>query len=108
MADHILKWRIPVDDVSHVIVGHRVLHTACQDPLNHGSVYVWVLASDEREDTLTVQVFPTGHQVPEGAEHLGTSVTANGHLVWHLFEVSKAVNSVASYTRPNRKRARNR
>lgn len=107
MADHILKWRVPVDDTPHVIAGYRVLHTACQDPLNPGNVHVWVLASDEREDTLTVQAFPTGHEIPGGAEYLGTSIAANGHLVWHLFEVSKAVSIVAAHTRPNRKRTRN-
>ena len=108
MSDHILKWRIAADDRAHVITGYKALHVACQDPTNPGTIHVWALAAEGKQDTLVVQTFPTGKEVPEEAEYIGTAAGAGGALMWHVFEVSKVVSENATYARPNRKKARNR
>ena len=34
------------------------------------------------------EVFGTGHDIPLGAQHLGTTSLGGGELVWHLYELT--------------------
>jgi len=87
MAKRVLKWNVPVDDQSHPVGAGRVLYVQCQ--FGPESVQVWteeseLTGSGERK----VRVYGTGQPVPFDAPHLGTAVTADGALVWHLFDVT--------------------
>jgi hypothetical protein len=83
----VLRWEIPVDDQWHQIGGGRVLHTACRPP-SATTVHIWTL---EPENTAIAPrhacVIGTGHRVPmDAGDHLGTAITHDDALVWHVFE----------------------
>lgn len=94
MSSQILKWDIPVDDGAHqVSSGLGVVHVACQH--DYESVQIWTL-----EDSETVgatprwyQVFGTGQPIPKNAHHVGTALSAQGSLVWHVFDVTGVIYS---------------
>ena len=84
------RYEIPVDDQWHTLrlTPHtEVLHVAARDPR---VVEFWI----EFDDMFTqvdrwFRVFGTG-QPQQGApmRHVGSVVTADGLLVWHLYEAS--------------------
>lgn len=84
----VLKWDVPVDDQDHPVGSGKVLKVDCQ--FGPEVVQVW---TDEPNDQDVVirgaRVFGTGMEIPEGWEHLGSVVTAQGQLVWHVFDVMK-------------------
>lgn len=83
----VLKWDVPVDDRPHVIGRGTVVHVACQD--SPDVVQVWTEEHDETRRT-SAQVFGTGQPITgTPAVHLGSTVTAGGALVWHVYEVSE-------------------
>lgn len=85
MGLRVLKWSVPVDDQPHPIGAGRVLHVECQTSVN--TVEIWTLELNE-PGTVFAQVFGTGQPLPGSVEdHLGSTVTAGGALVWHLFRV---------------------
>lgn len=91
----VLKWNVKVDDEKHPIGIGKVVHVACLE--SSGIVQVWTLEDAKAIDTFRwAQVIGTGMEVPEvedyGFEHLpqpwdhvGSTVTAGGALVWHVF-----------------------
>jgi hypothetical protein len=86
----VLKWPVAVDDRVHRIGGGQIVHVACQDPREIDCVMVWTIEprparGESPVPTREVQVFGTGQPLPFFADHLGTAITANGQLVWHLF-----------------------
>jgi len=83
----VLKWAVPVDDQVHHIGHGNVVRVACQhnDP---ETVYVWTEEYDEAAVTRPVQVFGTGHVIPQPSRHVG-SADALG-LVWHVYAVPAA------------------
>jgi hypothetical protein len=87
----VLRWEVPVDDAWQPIGNGRVLHVACR-PDADDVVHVWTLEDGPEipeGDSLNryARVFGTGHTLtPDAGNHLGTALTTNGVLVWHLFE----------------------
>lgn len=82
----VLKWDVQVDDHNHQIGGGAVAHVECQ--YDHRSVQVWTLEEDDIDVFRVAQAFGTGQPLPvEAGAHLGSVVTADGALVWHLFEM---------------------
>lgn len=93
----VVRWEVPVDGSSHVLpLTGEVLHVDCREPQ---AVEVWTYDSGGPIVPTRVQVFGTGHELPEGAgphEYLGTALTPDatpygpprGALVWHLFRVA--------------------
>lgn len=82
----VLKWTVPVDDHAHEVGSGPVCLVACQTSAEQ--VQVWTLESDATLGrTWLAQVYGTGHDVPEGALHLGSVMAADGALIWHLFAV---------------------
>ena len=84
MSVRVLKWSVPVDDQPHKIGTGQVVHVACQH--SPESVQIWTVEIDEGSAWKPVQVFGTGHPIPTGWAHIGSTVTADGALVWHVFE----------------------
>lgn len=82
----VLKWVVPVDDNYHPIGWGKVVHVACQHGEEH--VMVWTEESEDiglLNQSRAARVFGTGHPIPPGLEHLGSVVTGEGRLVWHLY-----------------------
>lgn len=81
----ILRSQIPVDDEWHARdMGGPIVHVATRDPR---VVEIWWL--DETSETArprTFRVFGTGHPLPDAAQYVGTAITPDGSLVWHLME----------------------
>jgi hypothetical protein len=50
-----------------------------------GYVCVWIERDTESEGAQLLQVFGTGHEVPEGNLHLASC--KEGSMIWHLYEV---------------------
>lgn len=81
------RHEIPVDDQWHQVdLNGPILHVATRDP---SKVEMWVL--DNGDDLVYHQhwyrVFGTGQPLTDHTgKHVGSVVTADGALVWHLFE----------------------
>lgn len=94
----VLRFEIPVDDRPHEIAaGRPVLVTMYRGPEERfDRVEVWIETwvpfgwpSRENPEKQLVQVFGTGHRLPDGQiEHMGSCFAADGRLVWHLYEVA--------------------
>lgn len=88
----VFKTSIPIDDKWHPMGTRKgvpdILHVGSQgDPQ---SVQLWFRHEDVPRDELKrfeVRVFGTGQDVPNVANHVGTTLVAGGLLVWHVFAV---------------------
>lgn len=88
----VFKYVVPVDDMFHTFdirtdrpVGHVA---ATGNEIDR--VTFWV-ETDENvviPFTRTFTVVGTGHPVTESWIYCGTTVAANGALVWHLYELT--------------------
>lgn len=101
----VLRYEIPIDDQLHQIAAGKVLmavpHRQQDSPVRR--LEVWVETDVELEnihagnpgvsvrtliagavDHTHVQVYGTGHMLPDEATHLATCVDRG--LVWHLYE----------------------
>ena len=85
----VYRYEVPVDDQPHRLPTGLVLHVGCRNDPAVVEVWLWVQRSPIFEGhEIAVQVFGTGHPLPpEVQEHLGTTLAADGYLVWHLFRV---------------------
>lgn len=84
----VLKWEIDVTSTEpHLIGAGPVVLVAVQnDP---SIVNVWTEESIPRTPSQRqVRVYGTGFEVPGHASHLGSCMTENGTLVWHVYDVT--------------------
>jgi hypothetical protein len=81
------RYEIPVDDQWHIhkLSDGGILHIAARNP---EIVEFWAVhnpASQQRPRRF--RIYGTGQPLPDGPfTWHGTTITANGHLVWHLIE----------------------
>jgi len=85
----VYKYSIPVDDREHAVLmppGAEIVHVACQD--GPYSVELWATVDpDVTRAERTFIVAGTGHQYDDVQwKHVGSALTAEGALVWHLLE----------------------
>jgi hypothetical protein len=83
-------WKYPIVGSLSIPWGyeHKVVHVAI-DPASE-DLAVWVMFDPDIEAGLhyvnriqmTVEVFGTGHRIPDGFEHLGT--VRQGPFMWHV------------------------
>ena len=86
----VLKWTVEVDDLPHPIGSGKVVLVAAQH--SDSSVQVWTEESRDRDHPgifKAVQIYGTGHDIPDEAEHVGSCLALNGRLVWHLYAVAQ-------------------
>lgn len=89
MSRRILRYEVPVDDQWHRIdsPGRRVGPIAARRP---DVVEFWSVQSDGSfgiDGTGEFRVYATGQLIDDDhAAYMGTAITANGALVWHLFK----------------------
>lgn len=78
----IFKYPMQLDDRSLALPRGAVIRRFA---MQHGVPTVWAEV-DSNAPTVTrrVQIFGTGHPLPEGAVYLGSC--DHGQFVWHLFE----------------------
>lgn len=80
----VLKWPIKLIAEPQRIGSGEVLYV---NKDGSGDICVWTWESEDSalvELRRIVQIFGTGHTVPEGFKHIGSTKT--GPFVWHLFE----------------------
>lgn len=80
------RYEIPVDDRWHDLpLAGPIYHVACRQP---DTVELWALDSDGAPTWREFRVFATGQPLPpeQDLHHVGTALTADGRLVWHLLE----------------------
>lgn len=85
----VLRWVITADDEWHPIGPGPVLHVACRPGDVLGAVHVWTLENDSTQGLAPrgVRIFGTGHPLTsDTGRHLGSGITTDGSLVWHVFE----------------------
>jgi hypothetical protein len=82
----ILRYTVPADDQWHdLTLPGPIVHVATRIP---DAVELWVHADTGQEPQLRMlTVVGTGQTIPAAATaHVGTAVTTDGRLVWHLME----------------------
>ena len=98
----VLKWEVPVDDRPHEIGGGEIVSVACQFPESRPDVVmVWTIES-RPELTVpkrVVQVYGTGHPLPNIVTPLGSAIAVGGGLVWHVMELPRVPVKSASVGR---------
>lgn len=86
MSTRVLKYLVPVDDLTHTIempLGATIVHVHAEPA---AMVSFWVVADQEQEtEYRTFTIAGTGQPL-DGADHRGTTVHTASGLVWHLFE----------------------
>lgn len=96
MNRRILRIELKVDDQARELPAGKIVHFSDyrKKHITHeqNRVEVWVEAHMEGESLLAgtigtqqVQVFGTGQPIPDGAEHLASSLA--GPFVWHLYRL---------------------
>lgn len=102
----VLRYEIPIDDNFHEIPAGKILHLSEYRHKNitgeRARIEVWVEVTFEGAGVVfpiiglqRVQVFGTGHPLPEDAAHLATCL--DGALVWHLYQVNQAAPAEKGY-----------
>lgn len=97
MRRKVLRYEIVVNDQPSTLPVGKVVHLSEYHQKHitgeRNRVEVWVEVAipeswpyAENFPTQRVQIFGTGHDLPEGAVHLAS--TLDGSLVWHLYQLS--------------------
>lgn len=83
MSRQILRYEVPVDARWHILEVGPIVHV---DTRNPSKVEFW--AWNEDVEARYFRVYGTGHPVQdENTRHVGSVITADGALVWHLLEL---------------------
>jgi len=84
-----LRYMIEVNDEHQQFPAGKVLHLSEQRGRSGPEhlIEVWIEVETPVSDLQTVQVIGTGQPIPDGAEHLAT--TLDGSFVWHLYRLKE-------------------
>lgn len=85
-----LRYELPVNDNAHLLPAGKILHFTEHRNTQFGAVHrveVWVEVTVDGAATQHVQIIGTGHQIPDGAEHLASCL--DGRYVWHLYRLKE-------------------
>lgn len=86
MTNRIFRYEVPVDGQWHALLGHaNPLHVACR---NNGIVEFWAWERSLDRYPIEYRVYGTGESVDDLCDYLGTALSPNGQLVWHLMRRS--------------------
>lgn len=91
MSKTIYKYRVPVNDETHIVDLPRsaeIVRVASQHN-DAGNVFFWAVVDLSVSGTQRryMKVVGTGHIWPDGAQYVGSADISNGTLVWHLLEL---------------------
>lgn len=79
----VLKWTVPVDDREHLIGSGKVVLVECQHDSTVATVWTEEVGAEPR--LRKARAFATGQPLENSWEHVGSCMTPNGVLVWHVF-----------------------
>jgi hypothetical protein len=84
----IFKYIIEVDDQWHQIdLPMRAEIILVDSQGTTGSVCMWVFQNPELAKKMRwFRVYGTGREIPQDCKPVGSCITAENHLVWHLME----------------------
>ena len=83
-----LRYTIPVNDEPQQFPAGKILHLARHRTMpSNGILEVWVEVETPVTNLQTLQVIGTGQDIPDGAQHLAT--TLDGPFVWHLYRLGE-------------------
>ena len=78
------RYEVPIGGWHGFDLTGPILHV---DTRTITTVEFWALATDTPARFREFAVFGTGQELPpDGIRHVGTTLSAGGSLVWHLFE----------------------
>jgi hypothetical protein len=81
----ILRYSVLVDDCTHHFdLNGAIVHVDSRQP---DVVEFWSVETGGPVIKREFTVVGTGHPYPDHWKHVGTALTADGALVWHLIEV---------------------
>jgi hypothetical protein len=80
VTQRIFRYEVPVDDRWHTFRCEPPLHVDCRHP---GFVEFWAYPAEGADDQ-HLRVYGTGHDMPDELRHVGTALTPDRALVWHL------------------------
>jgi len=84
MSKTIWKFEIGNEFIQRIEIpsGYKILTVQPQ----FGRAYIWALVDPEMPtETVTLNIYGTGHLIPNNLEYVDTWQEAGGNLVWHLF-----------------------
>jgi hypothetical protein len=83
----ILRYEVPVDDRAHYhsLGSGEILLVACRQ--GPAVVEFWIPDTDGPKTKREFVVVGTGHPYPSHWQYRGSTLAADGMLVWHLMEV---------------------
>ena len=81
MTQCIFRYEVPVDDRWHIFRCEPPLWVGCRD---YGFVEFWAYPAEDAMDVQHLRVYGTGHEMPDELRHVGSTMTPDGALVWHL------------------------
>jgi hypothetical protein len=86
----IYRHKIPVDDQSHVIEAHGGISGTGVISFEGPNAYyeIWAEHDPDFNREIALQVYGTGHEIPESAVYLSTSLRHVSGLVFHLYEIT--------------------
>ena len=64
-------------------IDHKIVLTGYQ----HEKFCIWTEVDDEqdREESFIFTVYPTGHPIPDNAEHIASFGTPDNLTIWHVY-----------------------
>jgi len=83
----IFKFPLEIDDVQPVVIPQAAKILSVQ--MQHGELCLWAeVQTSLRHETRYIEIIGTGHEIDEShrREYIGTVQTADGNLVWHVYE----------------------
>lgn len=85
MTEAIYRYELPIDGEWHTLpLSGAVLHVDCRAP---DTVEIWALHSGGFALQRAFQVVGTGQSLPDGwRRHVGTCLSPDRRLVWHVVE----------------------
>lgn len=84
------KHALAITDGPQELMLPRRLARVVLVAMQHGELCVWFEVNpDEPKYMRYFAVYGTGHSVAEDSVHIGSVVTKEGALVWHVFEVKR-------------------
>ena len=89
METRIYKYTLKVTNTQEIEMPKSSRILSVQD--QNGEINIWAVVWPHMEpEKRTFEIFGTGHALQQDAEHqrtyIGTVITKNGHIVWHIFE----------------------
>lgn len=82
----IYRYSVPIlNFATHSIFIGKIVHVACK---TEDAVDFWVEVDEglQTNETRIFEVYPTGVEIPDDAQYIGTAISPVNSYVWHLYQ----------------------